>query len=155
MRERLSKRSSTMAERSPALARGRTVSGVGAHREPPLRPPQRVELCRRAVFRVIGEHESCVLHLDRHTFFSANASGTFLLRLIARGTTRSALVAALRRRFILAAAAGAADVDRFLTALARAGMLAPARGSSRDDPVPRARRTARMTRRGACPMAGR
>jgi hypothetical protein len=84
---------------------------------------ERLRLSPEAEFRAIDEREGCVLHLERHTFFTTNAAGSLILSLLRRGATRAALVAAVRRRFRVSTEACAADVEAFLAVLTEAELL--------------------------------
>lgn len=59
-------------------------------------------------------------------YFTLNGSGTVLWSLLAEGTTRDGLVAALHGAYDLPAAAAQADVDNFLSALRERRLLAGA-----------------------------
>jgi hypothetical protein len=71
------------------------------------------------------ELEGEVVALDEEAFsyLGANRSGALLWSLLARGTTRAQLVAALTARFGIDELRAAGDVDAFLAALAGHGLL--------------------------------
>jgi hypothetical protein len=66
-----------------------------------------------------------VLDLATSTYFSANASGTLLWKLMASGADRSALISALVERFAIDRRTAEDDVSAFLSELQRAKLLEP------------------------------
>ncbi len=68
--------------------------------------------------------EAVVLHLRDGKYFSANGTGTGLLRLLRTGATRASLVERLATEYRLAPERAAADVDRWLAELSRHGLVA-------------------------------
>lgn len=69
--------------------------------------------------------EVIALESRESLYLSTNASGLFLWRALAQGTTRDALVAELASRYDVALERARADVDSFLAELAGHGLLEP------------------------------
>jgi hypothetical protein len=65
-----------------------------------------------------------VLDLASSTYFSTNATGTLLWKLLASGASRDELVDALVERFRLSRETVERDVDAFVADLGRAQLLA-------------------------------
>jgi len=70
------------------------------------------------------DDEIVALEGRRSMYLAANSSGGLLWRMLARGTTRDELAAALAGAYGLDAAAAGADTDRFLEQMRTAGLLA-------------------------------
>jgi hypothetical protein len=67
--------------------------------------------------------EVLVLGLDSSTYYSLNATGAVLWRLLAAGATRESLVASLLDQFEVDEVQAAADVDSFVGHLSSSGLL--------------------------------
>ena len=67
--------------------------------------------------------ETVLLDLATSTYFSSNATGTFLLRLLSEDRDRAFLVTELAREFELDAQEAAADADAFVAKLDEQGLL--------------------------------
>jgi len=69
------------------------------------------------------EDETVVLDLQGSRYFAINDTGTLLWPLLAQGTTRTALIAAVTERWEVGAGQAARDVDAFCAELDAAGLL--------------------------------
>jgi Coenzyme PQQ synthesis protein D (PqqD) len=75
-------------------------------------------------WNAVGE-DVVVLDLTSSTYFSTNATGTVLWKLLASGASRAELVNALVERFGVDQETVERDVDAFLADLERAQLLTP------------------------------
>jgi hypothetical protein len=69
------------------------------------------------------ENETVMLDIASATYLSTNDPGSVLWRALERGTTRSALIAALLDAFEVSEERASEDVDSFLEACRRHGLL--------------------------------
>jgi PqqD family protein of HPr-rel-A system len=85
-------------------------------------PVAPLSLSPKASFAELGG-EAVVLDLRSGRYFQVNRSGALLLRLLAQGTDRAALEAALATEYRLDAPAARRDVDAWLARLDEGGLL--------------------------------
>jgi hypothetical protein len=79
------------------------------------------------------EDELVLLDLRTQTYLSLNRTGAQLWPLVAEGTDRASLVAALRARHDLPPDVAERDVDALVTQLREADLLQPAEGHASPD----------------------
>jgi hypothetical protein len=77
------------------------------------------------VFRDFGD-EAIILDLQSSTYLSANAAAAVLWGRLEHGATRTALVESLLARFEVDRGRAEADVDRFIEAWRRQGLITEA-----------------------------
>lgn len=84
--------------------------------------PEHLRPAANAVFRPLDDG-GVILDVETGAYFEVNRSGRLLWETIGAGSTRAALIAALEGEYALPGDMAAADVDEFVSELARRSLL--------------------------------